>query len=146
MGLCSEQRKVLLYCSFVMFEQCKCIQWGVVWLHRMDVCDRVRICVSHTSQVHARAGPGLRSTSPASNRRRVFSFPEASPPVPEFPLRDPTKPAGKNWWWSAEKTTVGSPFRGTGLSETFCVFFLFFRSLRKTAPRPRAGRLVVGVL
>ena len=112
MGLCSEQRKELLYCCLVMLEQCKCIQWGVVWLHRMDVCDRVRICVSHTSQVHTWDGPGFRSTSPASSRRRVHSFPDASPPAPEFPSRVTAKPAGKNWRRLAEKNGRWVPLSG----------------------------------
>ena len=84
--LCSEQRKVSVYCCLVIPAQSRCIQCGVVWLHRIDVCVRVRICVLHAPQIHTRGGPGFLSTSPARSNRRARSILQTKPPMPEYPI------------------------------------------------------------
>ena len=113
-ALWSEQMNAFVYCCVVVRpEQCRCIQCGVGWLQRTDVCVLVRICKLHTLQVHTRAGPGFRSTSPDIIKRRAWSIPQASP-VPASPPVFATNPAGKYWGRLAEKTVFGSPLRGTG--------------------------------
>ena len=112
--LCSEQMNVLVYCCLVRPVQCRCIQCGVGWLQRTDVCVRVCIFVLHTPHIHTWAGPGFLSTSPAKIRRRAWSIPQASP-VPESPPVCAANPAGRNWGRLTEKTVFGPPFRGAGI-------------------------------